>query len=101
MMSDSAAHAMVDPPEPASLASAYETLRMAALGEPLPPECRGGLALFLRSGMWGWAQSLIDARVSLQPTRAPATTSPAGHGGRAVVQLLAAMALGSNLARER
>ena len=35
---------------PSSIAAQYETLRMAALGEPLPPEARRGLGLFLRQG---------------------------------------------------
>jgi hypothetical protein len=37
-----------------SIATHYETLRAAALGNALPPEARAGLMLFLHAGMWGW-----------------------------------------------
>ena len=43
-------------PEAVRIAERYETLRTAALGARLPLEARSGLALFLRRGMWGWAQ---------------------------------------------
>lgn len=46
----------------------YEALRAGALGEPLPAEARSGLTLFLRRGMWAWAQ-------------ASAVTPPARHAG--------------------
>jgi transposase len=36
-----------------AIAAQYEVLRMAALGEALPPMARSGLMLFLRRGMWG------------------------------------------------
>ena len=45
----------------------YETLRMAMLGETLPPEARGGLFLFLRRGMWGWARTLASASAGAEP----------------------------------
>lgn len=35
-----------------AIAAQYEVLRMAALGEALPPTARSGLMLFLRRGMW-------------------------------------------------
>ena len=44
-----------------SIAAQYEVLRMAGLGEALPPTARSGLMLFLRRGMWGWAQTLAAA----------------------------------------
>lgn len=44
-------------PIPSSVLAHYERLRMAALGEALPPEARSGLMLFLRRGMWAWAQA--------------------------------------------
>ena len=50
-----------------AIAAQYEVLRMAALGEALPPKARSGLMLFLRRGMWGWAQALTAAQA---PSRA-------------------------------
>ena len=41
-----------------AIADQYEVLRAAALGEALPLKARSGLMLFLRRGMWGWAQAL-------------------------------------------
>ena len=44
-------------PEAVRIAERYETLRTAALSARLPLEARSGLALFLRRGLWGWAQA--------------------------------------------
>jgi hypothetical protein len=85
---------LADPP---TVAAQYETLRMAALGEPLLPEARSGLGLFLRRGMWAWARALAAAPV--QPTRSPSSHSTAPHQHRAVIQLFAAMVLNSNHGR--
>ncbi len=46
------------PIQPSTIASQYEVLRKAALGAALPLMARSGLMLFLRRGMWGWAQTL-------------------------------------------
>ena len=94
MRSGTAEERLADPP---TVAAQYETLRMAALGEPLPPEARSGLGLFLRRGMWAWARALTAAPV--QPTRSPwsSPTTPQQH--RAVIQLFAAMVLKSNHGR--
>ena len=75
------------------IASRYETLRAAALGEPLPPESRMGLTLFLRRGMWGWARALAGARALEQPTRSPLSSSTTPHHHKALIQVLAAVAL--------
>ena len=83
--------------DPSVVAAQYETLRMAALGELLPPEARSGLVLFLRRGMWGWARTL--AATPVQPTRSPSSNSTAPHQHRAVIQLFAAMVLNSNHGR--
>jgi hypothetical protein len=83
-------------PEPTAIAAQYETLRMAALGEPLPAEARSGLILFLRRGMWGWARALVAAGAPAQPIRTPSFTSTAPHQSRAVIQLFAAMAMNAN-----
>jgi hypothetical protein len=82
---------------PAQIAAQYETLRMAALGEPLPPEARGGLGLFLRRGMWGWARALTVAKDAERPTRLSSSNSTASaHQHRAVIQVFAAMVLNTN-----
>lgn len=85
---------LADPP---TVAAQYETLRMVALGEPLPPEARSGLGLFLRRGMWAWARALAAA--PLQSTRSSSSSSTAPQQHRAVIQLFAAMVLNSNHGR--
>lgn len=71
----------------------YETLRMAALGEALPPQARSGLMLFLRRGMWAWARTLAAVSVPQEPTR-PSSLSPKAPCEReAVIHLLAQMAM--------
>ena len=60
---------------PSAVAAQYEILRMAALGEALPPEARSGLMLFLRRGMWGWARTLTAASVCEHPSHAPSPNS--------------------------
>jgi hypothetical protein len=78
----------------ARLAAQYEILRRAALGEPLPPEARHGLTLFLRRGLWGWARALaVPIRASVPLTRSAALASP--DHLRGVIQIFAAMALAS------
>jgi transposase len=75
-----------------SAASRYETLRMAALGEPVPPEGRSGLVVFLRRGMWGWTRAL-PAQITPQqrpPSTSPTSTEP--HQRKAAIQLLATIA---------
>jgi hypothetical protein len=65
---------------------------MAALGEALPPAARSGLMLFLRRGMWGWAQTLAAA--SPVPQSVALLTPPVPRNGRtAVVYVLATMAM--------
>lgn len=68
---------------------------MAALGEPLPPTARSGLVLFLRRGMWGWAQALVAASSVQQPIYASSLTPPANKR-TAVVHVLATMAMSTN-----
>jgi hypothetical protein len=65
---------------------------MAALGEALPLAARSGLMLFLRRGMWGWAQTLAAA--SPVPQSVASLTPPVPRNGRtAVVYVLATMAM--------
>lgn len=80
--------------ERGSVTSHYETLRRAALGEALPLEARSGLMLFLRRGMWGWAQTINDASAAI-PMRATAPSSAplATHESKTVIQIFAAMAI--------
>jgi hypothetical protein len=82
-----------------SILAQYETLRMAALGEPLPPESRSGLGLFLRRGMWAWVRAVADARNTVQPTCSLGLTSIASHQRKSVIQIFAAMALNTDYRR--
>jgi hypothetical protein len=79
-------------------ASQYETLRWAALGEPLAPESRRGLVLFLRRGMWGWVRAQLAPNPK-PPTRLPSSSSSGRPDPQAVIQVLAAMALPSQRGR--
>lgn len=81
------------------VAAKYETLRMAALGQPLPLEARSGLALLLRQGMWGWARALGQVVVAHERAGscAPRSTTPRQHN--AVIQILAAMAMKATIRR--
>jgi hypothetical protein len=67
-------------------------LRMAALGEALPPTARSGLMLFLRRGMWGWAQTLAAAG-PVQQSVASRTPPVPRNERTAVVYVLATMAM--------
>jgi hypothetical protein len=81
--------------DPSSLRIQYECLRLAALGEPLPPQARSGLLLFLRRGMWGWAHSL-SATPPAFPGSSHASSSAAAAAcgeGQEAIQLLAQMAI--------
>lgn len=80
-----------------AIATQYEALRAAALGDPLPLMARSGLVLFLRRGMWGWARALTAAASSpREPIDWPAAAWPM-HGGRnAVVHVLATIATSIN-----
>lgn len=71
----------------------YETLRAAALGAPLPCESRGGLALFLRRGMWAWCRALAREDTPPEPTGPPSPRTTARPPHHAVVQSLAALVL--------
>jgi hypothetical protein len=83
-----------------TLVAQYETLRMAMLGEALPPEARRGLMLFLRRGMWGWARRLaVGGSVRQEPQPAP-RSDPVEPGERSsIVYVFAAMAMKVNTRR--
>jgi hypothetical protein len=76
------------------LIAQYETLRMAVLGEALPPEARSGLMLFLRRGMWAWARRLaVGGGVQHEPLLAR-RSDPVEPGERSsIVYVFAAMAM--------
>jgi len=77
---------------PSTIAVQYETLRMAALGEALPPEARNGLLLFLRRGMWAWARTLAPPSARERSTHAPSLNSTVPGERKTVIYVLAAMA---------
>ena len=81
------------------VAAQYETLRLAALGQPLPLEARSGLALLVRQGMWGWARALgqIAAQDRAGSCLTPRSATP--RQPNAVIQILAAMAMKANTRR--
>jgi len=80
---------------PSIVPAHYERLRGAALGEALQPEARGGLALFLRRGMWAWACALDGTNglpaMTLQPVN-PMHDESLQHS--TAIHLLADLALG-------
>jgi hypothetical protein len=70
---------------------------MAALGEALPPTARSGLMLFLRRGMWGWAQASATAASPAQEHVHPSSLTRQARDERsAVVNVLAAMAMSTH-----
>jgi hypothetical protein len=72
-----------------AIVAEYETLRMATLGDALPPVSRSGLALFLSRGMWGWARLLTTANRCPTPLLA-APSGPTERCSRsAIIQVLA------------
>jgi len=84
-----------------AIAAQYEVLRGAALGDALPLQARSGLMLFLRRGMWGWAQvstaALTTTASSPREQIYPSSAAWSAHGGhRAVVHVLAAIAMSNH-----
>jgi hypothetical protein len=86
----------VEPMAASEISDRYETLRGAVLGAGLPLEVRSGLALFLRRGMWGWAQAVAIPSTARRPTCSPVATGAAQGEQRTVIHLLAALAVRSN-----
>jgi len=76
------------------IADRYEVLRRGALGVAPGAESATGLALFLRRGVWAWAQLVAAAGVQkLEPGAIP-VAPPLPHSQRSnLVRLLAGMAL--------
>ena len=75
----------------------YEALRKAALGEVLPIEARSGLLLFLRRGLWGWAQVMATVGVSSppQPRCGAPLRLPSAEESTTIIHIFAAMAMGA------
>jgi hypothetical protein len=74
----------------------YETLRSAMLGEALPPEARSGLIAFLHQGMWGWACTLAARTIRQEPMLARSLTATEPLERRAIIYVLAGMAMTIN-----
>jgi hypothetical protein len=79
--------------QPSAVAALYETLRRTALGDPLPPRARSGLTIFLRRGMWRWAQTMIAANTRQEAVSLPSIFSAQPCEQIAVVHVLADMAM--------
>lgn len=77
------------------IAQDYETLRTAALGEGLAFDARSGLALFLRRGMWGWAQATRDHGERLRPAQPFHSGAGADDHHKQIIHLFAAIATSS------
>jgi hypothetical protein len=82
--------------QPFMVVTHYESLRRAALGDVLPPEARAGLMLFLRRGMWGWAQAVAGMCALPQPTGSRSSNWKPPEEYRGVIHVLAAMAINAN-----
>jgi hypothetical protein len=83
----------VDPGQLTGVVPQYEALRNAALGHALPPEARWGLLLFLRRGMWGWAQVMSVPCTSVQQEQTASLSSAAADESRTAIYIFAAMAM--------
>jgi len=74
----------------------YERLRSAMLGEALPPDARSGLVVFLHRGMCGWAHALSVEPARVEPTPSRSSAPAQLNDRRAIVCLLAGMAMAIN-----
>jgi hypothetical protein len=81
---------------PEDVIQRYETLRTAVLDDGLDLESRNGLALFLRRGMWGWAQAATTPIASPQRARSSVARSNVEDEHQVIVHLLAALATRSS-----
>ncbi len=81
---------------PTAVVARYERLRSAMLGEALPPDARSGLVVFLHRGMWGWARALSVDPARLEPASSQSSPPAQSSDRRAIVCLLAGMAMAIN-----
>lgn len=71
----------------------YEALRCGALGVPLAPAAREGLAVLLGRGMWAWARAVVDPPCARAVQGLPAATGVAPTPSHRLADLLAELAL--------
>ena len=71
----------------------YEALRVGALGAPLAPAARVGLAVLLGRGMWAWARAAADPPPCNQAARGVTAASVAATPSHRLAGLLAELAL--------
>jgi hypothetical protein len=79
-----------------TLQAQYELLRAAALGEQTAVNTRSGLTVLLRQGMWSWARVIARGQMAqgtITPFAAQASRLDKSSDRRAVVHLLAALAM--------
>ncbi len=81
---------------PAAIVARYERLRSAMLGEALPPDARSGLIIFLHRGMWRWVRMLAVESTGLEPISSRSSMPAQFIERRAVIHVLAAMAMTIN-----
>ena len=79
-----------------TIVAQYETLRLAMLGEALPPDARSGLIVFLHHGMWEWARTLTAGALGREPLHVSSSNPTEPGERRAVIHLFAAMAMTIN-----
>ena len=81
---------------PTAIVARYERLRSAMLGEALPPDARSGLVVFLHRGMWRWARMLAVEPARLEPISSRSSGPAQFIERRAIICLLAGMAMAIN-----
>jgi hypothetical protein len=81
---------------PTAIVARYERLRSAMLGEALPPDARSGLVVFLHRGMWRWARTPPVEPTKLEPISSRSSAPAQVIERRAIICLLAGMAMAIN-----
>lgn len=76
-----------------SCVSRYEALRGGALGAPVAPELRGGLAILLRRGLWAWVRAVSAEPGSRRTPHASGEPAPVARS-HDLIHLFADLALG-------
>ncbi|MDH3659449.1 MAG: hypothetical protein OEU92_05355 [Alphaproteobacteria bacterium] len=84
------------PIHPTAIVARYERLRSAMLGEALPPDARSGLIVFLHRGLWRWVRMLASEPARLDPIPSRSSMPEEFIEDRAVIGLLAGMAMAIN-----
>ena len=81
---------------PTTVVARYESLRSAMLGEALLPDARSGLVVFLHGGMWRWARLPPVEPPRLEPISSRSSAPAQFIERRAIICLLAGMAMAIN-----